>query len=39
MNIWEQSKFADQIDGRPEPGGFLETELTEFVEPIEGEPP
>lgn len=39
LNIWEQSQFADQIDGRPESGGFLETELTEFVEPIEGEPP
>jgi basic membrane lipoprotein Med (substrate-binding protein (PBP1-ABC) superfamily) len=39
LRIWDQSKFADQIDGRPESGGFVETQLTEYVDPVEGQPP
>jgi basic membrane protein A len=39
FNIWEDSKFADDVGGRPEPGGFVETEMNEYVDVINGEVP
>lgn len=39
LNVWQESKFASEIDGRPEPGGFLETEMNEYVDVINGEVP
>lgn len=39
FHIWEESKFSEEVDGRPEPGGFIETQLNEYVDVINGEVP
>lgn len=39
LNVWEDSKFADEIDGRPEPGGFAETSMDDYVDVVAGDPP